>query len=65
MFCIRLFFQKYVVIVDLFALMSVYYFCTPEYVLQGFCMSWPYTDLNIGKFSSFYRPQIPLGWVEV
>jgi len=38
-FCVKLFFQKYIVIVDPFALMSMFYFCNPEHVLQGFCMS--------------------------
>jgi hypothetical protein len=38
-FCIRLFFQKYTVIVDPIALMSMFSFCAPEHVLQGFCMS--------------------------
>ena len=32
-FCVKLFFQRYIVVVDLFALMSLFYFCTPEICL--------------------------------
>jgi len=39
--------------VDPMALMSVFCFCTSERVLQGFCMSSPYTDLTFKNRVSY------------